>query len=424
MNAEHGGSLSRHVCQVVGAGLLALAAAAAVSGCGSPQRSGAGAGPADEYSFWPPPPSEPRIQFLTSYAFSSDVEPPQSGFDKLVFGTDRKILPIGKPYGVAFWRGRIYVCDIVNPNVVILDLAQRQTRLMYTRRGEPMRQPTDIAIAPDGMKYVADRRVGRIFVFDAEDRHVLTLGGRGLIPVGVAVWGDELYVPDFETQSILVLDRYRGETLRSIGEAGGGPGQFIRPLGVEIDQQGNIYVTDAIRGRLQKFTPDGELIYALGELSDAPGDFVRPKHVAVDRDGVVYVVDAAFQNVQMFNADGGLLMFFGSPGNHLGSMSLPAGVTVHDGDSGLFEQYLHPAFEPKRLVLVTNQFGLHKVAVYALGGLREGATIDDITPDAATVSTGQREGEFTPDLLQRDVAPPAPPDEQTEPEAEPDADGG
>ncbi|MHC4081404.1 MAG: NHL repeat-containing protein [Planctomycetota bacterium] len=422
MSAEHGGRWSKRWFRAAGAGLLTVVAAAAVSGCASSQRSGGGGAAGDEYSFWPPPPNEPRIQFLTSYAFSADVEPPQSGFDKLVFGAQREVLPIGKPYGVAFWRGRVYVCDIVNPNVVILDLVERQTRLMFTRRGEPMRQPTDIAIAPDGMKYVADRRVGRIFVFDAEDRHVSTLGKRGLIPVGVAVHGDELYVPDFETQSVLVLDRSSGETLRSIGEAGGDPGQFIRPLGIDVDRKGNVYVTDAIRGRLQKFAPDGELLYVLGDISDAPGNFVRPKHVAVDRDGVIYVVDAAFQNVQMFNAEKELLMFFGSPGAHLGSMSLPAGVTAHDGDLSLFEEYVHPAFELKRLVLVTNQFGLHKVAVYALGNLRKGATIDDITPDAATVSTGLEEGAFTSDLLRRQAAPPPAPDERSGPEAEPDTD--
>jgi DNA-binding beta-propeller fold protein YncE len=309
-----------------------------------------------------------------------------------------------------------------------------------------MRQPTDIAIAPDGMKYVVDRRVGRIFVFDAEDRHVSTLGQRGLIPVGVAVRGDELYVPDFETQSVLVLDRHTGTTLRSIGEAGGGPGQFIRPLGIDVDQEGNVYVTDAIRGRLQKFAPDGELIFIQGDISDAPGDFVRPKHVAVDRDGVIYVVDAAFQNVQMFNTDGELLMFFGSPGSHLGSMSLPAGVAVYDADMDLFEEYAHPAFESKRIVLVTNQFGLHKVAVYALGNLRQGATIDDITPglhkvavyalgnlrqgatidditpDAATVNTGLQEGEFKAGLIQGEVAPEPTPDEDAQPEVEPDTD--
>jgi hypothetical protein len=421
MNAEPCRSLSKRargpICAV-----LAVVAAAAVAGCAGTQRTGA-ARPGGEYAFWPPPPNEPRVQYLTSYSFSSDVEPPQSGFDKLVFGTDRAVLPIGKPYGVAFWQGRIYVCDIVNPAVVILDLVERQTRLMLSRRGEPMRQPTDIAIAPDGMKYVVDRRVGRIFVFDAEDRHVYTFGQPGLVPVGVAVHGEELFVPDLESQSVLVLDRSRGNHLRTIGESGGGPGQFISPLGVEVDGHGDVYVTDAIRGRLQKFDPDGGLVYALGEISDAPGNFVRPKHVAVDPDGIIFVVDAAFQNVQMFNADGQLLMFFGSPGFHLGSMSLPAGVTVHEGDLGLFEEYVHPAFEPRRLLLVTNQFGLHKVAVYALGRLKEGATVDDITPVAVTVTTDRGEGGGAADLLlQQEVAPPEAP--RQAPQAPPDADDG
>ncbi|MHC4217364.1 MAG: NHL repeat-containing protein [Planctomycetota bacterium] len=422
MNAETRG-MSGLMQRTVTISLVVMVTFTAITGCGGPTRYKAGSGSQEIYSFWPPLPNEPRIQYLTSYAYSSDVEPPQSGFDKLVFGTEREILPIGKPYGVAVWRGRIYVCDIVNPNVVILDLKEEQTRLMFTRRGEPMRQPTDITIAPDGMKYVADRRVGRIFVFDAEDRHVLTLGKTGLIPVGVAVHGDELYVPDFETQTVLVLDRHRGETLRSIGAPGGGPGQFIRPLGIDVDAQGNVFVTDAIRGRLQKFDPDGELIYALGEITDAPGNFVRPKHVTVDRDGVVYVVDAAFQNVQMFNSDGELLMYFGSAGAHAGSMSLPAGVTAHDGDLRLFEEYVHPAFEPTRLVLVTNQFGLHKVAVYALGGLRDGATIDDIAPDAATIDTGLTDKETTPTPLPQDATP-APAEEDAAPEAAPETGGG
>jgi hypothetical protein len=97
---------------------------------------------------------------------------------------------------------------------------------------------------------------------------------------------------------------------------------------------------------------------------------------------------------------------------------------VHDGDLDLFEDYVHPAFEPKRLVLVTNQFGLHKVAVYALGNLRQGATIDDITPDAATVNTGLQEGEFKPGLIQGEVTPSTTPEEDEQPEAEPDTDNG
>jgi DNA-binding beta-propeller fold protein YncE len=366
------------------------------SGCASgpaAQPGGLSAGQR-QYSFWPPIPHEPRVQFLTSYRFSADVEPRRSAFDDLVFGAERQVLPIGKPYGVAAWHGRIYVCDITNPGVVILDLVKRETRLMGTRGVEPMAQPTDITVASDGMKYVVDRQLGRIFVFSAEDRHVATFGHQGFMPVAAAAHEGELYVADFQSQSIVVMDRFKGATLRQIGGPGGEEGRFIRPLGVEVDASGGVYVSDVIRGRLQKFAPDGGLLFARGEIADSPGNFVRPKHVAVDREGLVYVVDAAFQNVQMFNGAGELLMFFGSPGEHPGSMSLPAGIDVCEDNLELFAPYVHPAFEARRVVIVTNQFGLNKVAVYAMGGLKPGRTVADIAPYAVTVTDG---GDGPPD---------------------------
>ena len=137
----------------------------------------------------------------------------------------------------------------------------------------------------------------------------------------------------------------------------------------------------SIRGRLHKFAPDGEQIFARGQIADAPGNFVRPKYLVADREGVVYVVDAAFQNVQMFNEDGELLMFFGGPGPFPGAMSLPAGITADETTLAYFADDIHPAFEARAIVAVTNQFGLNKVAVYAIGQLREGATMADIASD-------------------------------------------
>jgi sugar lactone lactonase YvrE len=361
-------------------GAAALVALGALGGCATSPDSRAGP-PADfEASFWPPLPSEPRIQFLRSFRLSSDVEQERSAIDKIVFGDDVKPIPIAKPYGVAMWKGRLYVCDITNPNVVILDLEARQTRLMLTRGVEPMAQPTDIAIADDGMKYVIDRRIGRIFVFSADDRHIATFGEPGLIPTGVAVHGDEIFVPDFQTQTVLVLDRFRGTQRRAIGSPGGGEGQFVRPLGVDVDDDGAVSVGDAIRGRVQRFDARGNLVLSVGEIGDGAGSFVRPKHVVVDHDGILYVVDAAFQNVQMFNDDGDVLMFFGGPGAFAGAMSLPAGIAVSDDGLHLFDDMVHPAFDATRLVIVTNQFGPNKVSVYALGRLREGYTVEDLMP--------------------------------------------
>jgi sugar lactone lactonase YvrE len=364
------------------AALLIAVGSAGCAGTNAARDDGAG-GP---YSFWPPAPNEPRVQFLVSYGFSSDVEPERSTLDELVFGTERQVLPIGKPYGVGVWNGRIYVCDITNPRVVILDLVKQETRVMGTGGASTMAQPTAIACAPDGMKYVADRRVGRIFVFNASDQHVASFGETGFTPVGVAVHGNTLLVAEFDAQSVVVLDRFTGARLGTIGRPGGEDGGFIRPLGVGADDAGNVYVTDVIRGRIQKFAPDGALLYARGEIGDSPGNFVRPKHLAVDRDGIVYVVDAAFQNVQMFDEKGDVLMFFGGPGLHPGAMSLPAGITVAEDQTGLFERYVHPAFAVERLIVVTNQFGANKVAVYALGRLKEGHTIADVAPEGGIVA--------------------------------------
>ncbi len=359
---------------------LALAITLGLGGCETPPAAEATpyAGPA-EPSFWPPPPDEPRVQFLRSYRLSTDVERERGAIDRIVFGDDVQALPIAKPYGVEMWRDRLYVCDITNPSVVILDLAARETRLMVTRGVERMVQPIDIAINADGTKYVVDFRLRRIFVFDADDRHFTTFGGGDLVPAGVTVRGDELYVPDFTTQSVLVLDRFDGSRRRAIG----GPDAFVRPLGVHVDDAGTLHVSDAIRGRVHEFDAAGNALRVIGGIGDAPGSFVRPKHLSVDADGNLYVVDAAFQNVQMFNRDGELLMFFGGPGQHDGAMSLPAGVTVHEGVGAPLASLVHPSFEPERLVVVTNQFGPHKISIYAVGRLRDGYTTGDLRPAKA-----------------------------------------
>jgi hypothetical protein len=226
-------------------------------------------------------------------------------------------------------------------------------------------------------------------------------------------------VADFSTLSVLVLDRQTDDQLRGIGEMGGEDGQFVRPLGVDVDAEGNVWVVDVIKCRLQKFDPRGRLLQATGRISDTAGSFVRPKHIAIDSEGIVYVVDAAFDNVQMFNDEGRVLMFFGSGGGHPGSMDLPAGICVNEGDLDLFEEYIHPAFEPRRLIVVTNQFGRHKVAVYAMGELREGATVRDISDALSPIRSGVREeGEANPMTVDVDGPGPAEPD-QSPPDATP-----
>ncbi len=367
------------------AGLIALMA---LTGCGSTPTAQA---PNKRYSFWPPYPDQPRIQFLHSYQFSKDVEPDGGKLDALIYGeAGQQVLPINKPYGVEAANGRIYVCDIRNPSVVVLDLRSQQTRVIGSGGITRLIRPTDVAIAPDGLIYVADLGANRIVVYDQNERY-LTRFEPGLFkPGALAVTQDRIYVTDYISKQVLILDRSNGQEIGRIGQEGGGAedGQFVRPLGIDVDRQGRVIVGDALKARIQIFSPDGELLMGFGKLTTAIGEFVRPKHLATDVDGRIYIVDAAFQNVQVFNHQGKLLTWFGNVGDHPGAMFLPVGVTVHDGDLDLFEKDIHPAFQAERLLIVTNQFGPAKVAVYALGQLKPGATPEDIRADQAEVNLG------------------------------------
>ena len=188
--------------------------------------------PPKPYSFWPPFPQEPRILFLASYSANTDIEPPKTKLDEIIYGKDpQSQVMISNPYGVAMWKGRIYVCDTKNPAIEILDLRKHQMQLMAAPEAGKMVKPVAIAIAPDGTKYIADIQIGAIAVFDDSDHFVRQIGHEDFRPGGVAVHGNELYVTDHKANHVEVFDRFSGQSLRIIGSFGTKPGQMVGPAG-------------------------------------------------------------------------------------------------------------------------------------------------------------------------------------------------
>lgn len=348
----------------------------ALSGCAQP-------GPKNEkgnFMFWPAAPDPPRIQFLTSIRSSQDITEKQGSMEDILYGADKtKVLPFYRPYGVRMAGGNLYVCDASFGTLSIIDFRNKLVRVIGTNGPIHLLKPIDVAVAEEGTRYVADTGTGAVMVYDAKDNYAGKVAVKGMRPVSVAVTARELYVSDIANSKVRVFDRFNGKELRTIGEAGSGDGQFGGSMGLCLDGQGNLYVNDVISCRVQKFSPEGKFISSIGGLGTGAGKFVRPKLMTVDASGILYVVDNAFQNVQMFNSEGKMLTFFGGQGKFPGAMEMPTGVCTSDADLDVFAKFVHPAFNAQRLLFVTNNAGPNRINVYALGELKPGKTLADIS---------------------------------------------
>jgi DNA-binding beta-propeller fold protein YncE len=341
--------------RIVCAQLLLLAA-----GCAAPRRK------LEAPTFFPPPPDPPRLQYLTAFSGLRDVEE-QSAFNRFVVG-EKPDLKLDKPYGVAVYDGKIYVCD-TNTGVVVLDLKRKVFGPLKGAVGlGKLTQPVNISIESDGTKYVADPVRGQVVAFDRNDDYLKAYGAPGgWRPVDAVALADRLYVADPGNGLVKVFEKQSGGLIKSIGDKGDPSERLDRPTNLAFDHEGDLYVTDVGRFQVVKFDRDGHFKGTIGMPGDNLGHFARPKGIAIDREGHLYAVDAAFNNVQMFNKDGRLLMFFGEDSNKPGGLLLPAKVTIDYDNLAYFQSYVQPDFEPQYLVFVTSQFGDRLISVLAYG---------------------------------------------------------
>ena len=97
------------------------------------------------------------------------------------------------------------------------------------------------------------------------------------------------------------------------GGTGKGPGQFSTPRGIAVDDAGNVLVSDANNGRIQKFSPKGDYVAVIGRVGPGQGELRYPDGITVDPAGNVYVVDAENQRIQKFDANGSFLSQWRGP---------------------------------------------------------------------------------------------------------------
>ena len=362
--------------------ILALLVAV-LAGCAAPTPQVA---EAPGHVFFPPPPDPPRIQYLATFDRVTSVGAARSGLADFVLGEEGKSEVLKRPYGTAFFQGRIYVADGKAPAIAIFDLATHRYSSFAGSGAGKLQQPINITIDADGTKFVTDTQRNQVVVFDRNDAFLAAFGAKGEFkPVDTAIAGDRLFVVDIEHHQVVTLDKRSGKRLGAFGKPGSAPGTLYHPTNIAIGPEGDLFVADTGNFRVSRFKPDGTFVRTYGEAGQSPGTFARPKGIAIDRAGNLFVGDAAFQNVQIFDKDGRILMSFGKPWDGKEGLNLPAGIAIDYDNVALLQPWAAPDFAVEYLILVVSQFGPNKVDVFGFGRKR-GANY----PEDAPPATGKR----------------------------------
>jgi DNA-binding beta-propeller fold protein YncE len=190
-------------------------------------------------------------------------------------------------------------------------------------------KPEDLCIAKNGNLLVADTHYSRITEFTRDGRLVRTFGrygrnpGEFIYPVGICCDNEgNIYVSEYgENDRIQKFDA-DGRFILSWGKFGTADGEFQRPSGIDITTNNTIFVADAVNHRVQVFDTQGTLLRIIGKEGAGRGEFRYPYDVVIGNDAF-YVLEYGNQRVQKMTLDGQPLELLGQPGSGDGRFASP-----------------------------------------------------------------------------------------------------
>ena len=155
---------------------------------------------------------------------------------------------------------------------------------------------------------------------------ILTLDGVRK-PMGLAInQRGEVVVTELDRHCVSVFSP-SGEKLRSFGTHGSGQEQFYCPCGVAVDGEGNILVVDFYMYRIKKFTAEGQFLAAVGTFGNGHLKFNLPTDIAFNTsNNKVYVADNNNHHVQVLNSDLTFSSTYGKQGSGKGQFNGPHGI--------------------------------------------------------------------------------------------------
>jgi DNA-binding beta-propeller fold protein YncE len=169
---------------------------------------------------------------------------------------------------------------------------------------------------------------------------------------GIALDGQgNLYLTEMDDDLIYEYTT-SGKLVRQWGGTGHDPGQLTHPEKLALDAQGNVYVTEvganswdgsmAENDRVQKFSPAGIPLAQWGTLGSGPGQFNTPIGIAIDQQGQVFVADVANHRIQKLSPSGQPLAQWHTVGSGVGERTETGFDLALDAGGNLYVSEPHP----------------------------------------------------------------------------------
>ncbi|HEX8815044.1 MAG TPA: SMP-30/gluconolactonase/LRE family protein [Terriglobales bacterium] len=318
--------------------------------------------PTIDYSniVWPNPPAIARIRYQAFYAAQklSQVETTstqkQKWMDRLA-GTapqqesGKVLFQLAEPYGMAVdSKGNLYVADQKVGAIFVFNTETREATLIKNKVDAHFARIIGLAMDDNDRLFVSDPGLAHVLVFDANHKatDVIT---EGLVePTNMAIDRENrlLYVSDVKQDLVLVYDADSLKLKRKMGTTGHDhalttPGDFAKPTGLAVNSEGDLYVCDTLNDRIEVFDADGKFITAYGKNGDGPGYFARPKGIAIDSDDHIWVADGMQDRVQVFTKEWQLCITFGGHGLLPGQFQGIVGIYA-DQNNRVFTSEIFP----------------------------------------------------------------------------------
>ena len=238
------------------------------------------------------------------------------------------------PSDVAVGRnGNLYITDTGHARVVVFTPSGRFL-FAFGKRARFNKDFPGGFISPLGI--AIEQETGEVFIADKARQRVVVYDENGVfkrefavpMPLDVAIYDKSLFVTSFG--SIYQFD-LRGRFINRWGKLGRAKGEYRFPNGVAVDKE-LIFVGDSNNARLVALDRRGRVVWIFGKpprkALDPSVVMGWPGGIALDENGFIFVIDAMHFDIKVFDRKGKMLTTFGAghSGSRDGEFYYPTGI--------------------------------------------------------------------------------------------------